>query len=45
MVSVTKAQLAEHLASALELSKEQAEKAVEAVFAAIVSALKDGPGG
>lgn len=42
LVSVTKAQLAEQLAPALELSKEKAEKTVEAVFAAIVKALKDG---
>jgi nucleoid DNA-binding protein len=42
MVSVTKAQLAEQLAPALDLSKEKAEKTVEAVFAAIVKALKDG---
>jgi DNA-binding protein HU-beta len=42
LVSVTKVQLAEQLALALELSKEKAEKTVEAVFAAIVKALKDG---
>jgi nucleoid DNA-binding protein len=42
LVSVTKAQLAEKLAPALELSKEKAEKTIEAVFAAIVQALKDG---
>jgi nucleoid DNA-binding protein len=42
LVNVTKAQLAEQLAPTLELSKEKAEKTVEAVFAAIVKALKDG---
>jgi integration host factor subunit beta len=41
-VSVTKAQLAEQLAPALELSKDKAEKIIEAVFTAIVKALKDG---
>jgi nucleoid DNA-binding protein len=39
---VTKTQLAERLAPALQLSKEQAEKTIDAVFAAIVEALKNG---
>jgi nucleoid DNA-binding protein len=42
LVNVTKAQLAEQLAPALEISKEKSEKTVEAVLAAIVKALKDG---
>jgi integration host factor subunit beta len=41
-VSVTKTQFAEQLAPFLELNKQEAEKTVDAVFAAAIRALKSG---
>ena len=42
LVNMTKAQLAAQLSTTLETNKTEAEKTVDAVFAAIAQALKDG---